>query len=64
MKKNIKYVFPPNINILSYGKKIYYFSKDSVTNTITIELEKNGYIINIIIDRAGRIRLDKGNDKA
>lgn len=63
-KKNIKYTFPPNINILSYGKKIYYFSKDSVTNTITIELEKNGYIINIIIDRAGRIRLDKGNDKA
>lgn len=62
-KKNIKYIFPPNIKIVTYGKRTYYFSKDSVTNTITIELKKNNYIIDIIIDRAGRIRLDKVNDR-
>lgn len=57
--KCIKYIFPKNVSTVTYGKKKYYFSKDSVNNAITITLQKNEYIINIIIDVEGRVRLEK-----
>lgn len=57
--KKIIYVFPKDVKYVQYGKKIYYFSKDSVSNTITISLKKNTYVINIIIDKAGRVRMSR-----